>query len=166
MRVNICGHIFKEPSLRTYLSTYDHRCPVCRHDLRTNIIPSFISTNLNNLEEGTSSVLESSTAEPPPRPPAPPPRQFPIIDLSLNIPQLNFTDLSNNITNLMNSFNEVNTPQFREVINTMSSALLTNLTTAMQNPDNSGNRIAAEYSLLFPSNLTNINNNSRATTPR
>ena len=48
----------------------------------------------------------------------------------------------------------------------MSNALLTNLTTAMQNPDNSGNRIAAEYSLLFPSNLTNTNNNSRATTPR
>ena len=66
----------------------------------------------------------------------------------------------------MNSFDEVNTPQFRDIINTMSSALLTNLTTAMQNPDNSGNRIAAEYSLLFPSNLTNVNNNSRATTPR
>ena len=47
----------------------------------------------------------------------------------------------------------------------MSNALLSSLTNALGNTDNSGNTIAAEYSLFLPNNmnLNNSNNNNNNT---
>ena len=38
------------------------------------------------------------------------------------------------------------------LINSLSATILSSLTSAIQNPDNSGNAISAEYSLVFPRN--------------
>ena len=33
-RINPCGHIFTRSHLNRYLTNFDHRCPICRRDLR------------------------------------------------------------------------------------------------------------------------------------
>ena len=51
-------------------------------------------------------------------------------------------------------------PQLNNLINSLSSTILSSLSSAIQNPDNSGNTISAEYSVIFPSHNNNNNNNN------
>ena len=34
-RIDYCGHVFHDDALRTYLTEFDHRCPICRYNIRT-----------------------------------------------------------------------------------------------------------------------------------
>ena len=43
---------------------------------------------------------------------------------------------------------------FDNAINQLSNAMLSSLTSAINNPDNSGNTIAAEYSVFIPQPVT------------
>ena len=56
----------------------------------------------------------------------------------------------NYISNLEPSDNTQ--PELNNLINSLSATILSSLTSAIQNPDNSGNAISAEYSLVFPRN--------------
>jgi len=70
------------------------------------------------------------------------------------------TQTSRNILTPSDEAWDITTQQeFNNVVNTMSTALISSLNSALQNPDNSGNSIAAEYSLFFPTN-TGLNNNN------
>ena len=63
-RINPCGHIFTRSHLHRYLSNFDHRCPICRRDLRrendienpqpvTDLLD--LSSNLNILQSNNNS---------------------------------------------------------------------------------------------------------------
>ena len=34
-RIDGCGHVFHDGPLERYLRNFDHRCPICRYDIRT-----------------------------------------------------------------------------------------------------------------------------------
>ena len=62
-RINPCGHIFTRNHLNRYLTNFDHRCPICRRDLRRendveNPLPS--TTNLIDL---SNNVLNSNNRD-------------------------------------------------------------------------------------------------------
>ena len=133
MRIDHCGHLFIQDALTTYLTEFDHRCPICRYNIRTE----------------------------------PTPPQNVVIDTSRNSPFDNMWDISFNFPNnntFTNSTNIANnTFSFNDAINQISSAMATQLTNAMSNPDNSGNMISAEYSLFIPTALNSESNNTDTT---
>ena len=62
-RINPCGHIFTRSHLNRYLRNFDHRCPICRRDLRRendveNPLPS--TTNLIDL---SNNILNSNNTD-------------------------------------------------------------------------------------------------------
>ena len=49
---------------------------------------------------------------------------------------------------------DFNSTDINNAVNQLSNAMISSLSTAMANPDNSGNTIAAEYSLFLPASRT------------
>jgi len=157
--IDHCGHLFMEDALSTYLTQFDHRCPVCRYNISSNIshdrtnsqtpttpstqpIPYFdISFNFGGLFPRNTSNLTPNIG----------PR---------NLTRQNSFDISLNSTNFNFDLNN----DFNSAVNELSSAMVSSLTNAMTNPDNSGNTITAEYSLFLPSsvrrNTTNTSTNT------
>ena len=202
-RIDGCGHVFHDGPLERYLRNFDHRCPICRYDIRTTE---------RDLESGenrdvSGSILNNRTTTTPRFPPG---MGFDVSgnnstsisndisgndisgnDISWNhisgndisgntrtistpfdisfdnsfvsILANNLTsNLANNLTtNLNNSFRDlsnveftsnldISSNDFNDAVNFMSSALLTGLSEAINNPDLSGNTITAEYSVFLP----------------
>lgn len=67
-RIRYCGHCFSETSFNTWFNS-NVRCPICRHDIRDNIITTdssnnaTISRNNSNLEESLSGIFDRLEAE-------------------------------------------------------------------------------------------------------
>lgn len=137
MRINHCGHLFMRDALTTYFTEFDHRCPICRYSIRRNIpspIPSTTATQTtNNNDISNNSTLPSISRN----------ESF-WGDISFNFPNSTSTDSIIRETNF----------SFNDAINQLSNAMANQITTAINNPDNSGNMIAAEYSLFIPQNFT------------
>ena len=121
-----CGHVFGETAIHTYLSEFDHRCPICRFNIRQQVEHP---THTHQETYDNNYTVSTETDQP----------FTHMIDISFNLGNTN-TDLSNNI--------------FTQAVNELSSVMLTGLSSALQNPDLSGNSITAEYSLFFPNNST------------
>ena len=71
----------------------------------------------------------------------------------------NSFDLSWNIPN-DSSFNFDLGGQFNEAVTQLSNAMLSQMSQAISNPDNSGNIISAEYSLFMPSPVSTYDNST------
>jgi len=123
--------------LTTYFTEFDHRCPICRYNIRRNILsptPSTTATQTtNNNDISNNSTLPSISRN----------ESF-WGDISFNF--VNSTSTDSIIPESNFSFNDA--------INQLSNAMANQITTAINNPDNSGNMIAAEYSLFIPQNFT------------
>jgi len=130
-RIERCGHLFMEDALSTYFTQFDHRCPVCRYDIRTSILPS------------TTQLFDIS---------------FTFLDLSSNLtPNFGVRNLTRQ-NNFDISWNNADfNTDFNSAVNELSNAMMSSLSTIMTNPDNSGNSMIAEYSLFIPvtTNTTN-----------
>ncbi len=137
LRINHCGHLFIRDALTTYFTEFDHRCPICRYSIRGNItspIPLTTATQtINNNNISNNSTLPSISRN----------ESF-WGDISFNFINSTSTDSIIPETNL----------SFNDAINQLSNAMANQITTAINNPDNSGNMIAAEYSLFIPQNFT------------
>ena len=175
-RIDYCGHLFMEDALMTYLTEFDHRCPICRYNISSEIFPP-----RTYAEAAASPGAAAPPSEPPsflfnPRPEgrrlyesATNPVTF---DISYNINNFSF-DISSNLTpNIVpntltrqNSFDisfnptsmfgfDFNSTDIDSAVNQLSTAMISSLSNAMANPDNSGNTIAAEYSLFLPASRT------------
>ena len=152
-----------EDALLTYLTQFDHRCPVCRYN-----ITSDIETPLTYTEEveATNHTIPNYSTSP--------------WDMSFNFGS--FTDTSSNLTpnigsrNLtrQNSFDiSFNSRNFNfdfnndfnnavnSAVNELSDAMVSSLTNAITNTDNSGNNVA--YSLFLPSSVRRNTNNTNNT---
>ena len=152
-RIEHCGHLFMEDALSTYLTQFDHRCPVCRYNISSTIYPP------RTYAEAAATPPNTTEAE----------HTFPnfstqFFDVSFNLGASNLTPNigSRNLTR-QNSFDiSFNPPtftfdlnnDFNSAVNELSNAMVSSLTNAMTNPDNSGNTITAEYSLFLPSSVT------------
>ena len=167
-RIDTCGHLFHEQALTTYLTEFDHRCPVCRYNIRTTYPTDPVYMNAT-----TNTIL--SAAEPPPAYDIPsfqdlsnnPPRTLTrtdsnVLDISFNFSSLGF---SNNVTSIPSNLTstrpfefDFDPTNFDTAINQLSNAMLSSLSGAMNNPDNSGNTIRADYSLFVPTNVTTMDN--------
>lgn len=95
-RIRYCGHCFSETSFNTWFNS-NVRCPICRHDIRDNIITNDLSNNVNlsrnnsNLEENLSNIFDRLEAEE---------RNNEInsdVDISTNTYLSTFMDSSNNL---------------------------------------------------------------------
>ena len=137
MRINHCGHLFMRDALTTYFTEFDHRCPICRYNIRRNIpspTPSTTATQTTNYNDiSNNSTLPSISRN----------ESF-WGDISFNFVNSTSTDSIIPETNF----------SFNDAINQLSNAMANQITTAINNPDNSGNMIAAEYSLFIPQNFT------------
>ena len=151
MRIDNCGHLFLEEPLTTYFLEFDHRCPICRYNISSNInspstnydtsynIPSFNIPQFNFSNNTTTNPrnLSRTTGG--------------IFDISLN----NFPNSTNMPPTINLDFNSTN---FNDAVSQLSTAMLSSLSGAMNNPDNSGNTIRADYSLFVPTNVTTMDN--------
>ena len=145
MRINHCGHLFIQDALTTYLTEFDHRCPICRYSIRNEIFPRSHNRNSTTTQTTDNSLNISSNTN----------ANSPPVNLTRNN---SFWDVSFNFLNsteINNPFN-MNTP-INNAINQISSAMASQLSTAMNHPDNSGNLISAEYSLFIPQVFNNDN---------
>ena len=177
-RIDYCGHVFHDDALRTYLTEFDHRCPICRYNIRTTYptdpvymntatstdipavattsaadeaAPSVASRTLPDYNISTFSDLSNNI-----------PRSLArtdsnIFDISFNFSNLGFsnsTSLPSNLTRSPAFEFDFDPTNFDNAINQLSNAMLSSLTTAINNPDNSGNTIAAEYSVFIPQPIT------------
>ena len=149
-RIEHCGHLFMEDALSTYLTQFDHRCPVCRYNISS-----------------TRTYAEATQQPNPTTPVTPDFVPTPFFDISFNFAPFTFTDTSNLTPNIgsltrQNSFDlnrdfnsaDFNGTDFNSAVNELSTAMVSSLTNAFTNPDNSGNNITAEYSLFLPSSVT------------
>jgi len=138
LRINHCGHLFMRDALTTYLTEFDHRCPICRYSIRRNILsptPSTTATQTTNDNDISNNYTLPSISR----------NENFWGDISFNFANSTSTDSIIPETNL----------SFNDAINQLSNAMANQITTAINNPDNSGNMIAAEYSLFIPQNFTN-----------
>jgi len=163
-RIGHCGHLFMEDALSTYLTQFDHRCPVCRYNINNTIYPP------RTYAEAATTPPNTTEAE----------HAFPYIsgeqffDVSFNLGASNLTpNIGSRNLNRQNSFDisfnsttfnfDLNN-DFNSAVNELSNAMVSSLTNAMTNSDNSGNTITAEYSLFLPSSVrTNVTDNSTNT---
>tara|TARA_B100000902_G_scaffold389510_1_gene436776 strand:+ start:555 stop:1667 length:1113 start_codon:yes stop_codon:yes gene_type:complete len=166
-RIDYCGHLFMEDALNTYLTEFDHRCPICRYNISNETFPPV--------------SYSDATARPPPLV-----RQnaFDIspFDLSYNLQNFPPLDIPSNLSNLTTSnlttsnlttsnltsttpptFEfDLTSGNFDNAINQLSNAMLSSISNALTNPDNSGNVISAEYSLFVPT-TTQVTDNATST---
>ena len=85
-----CGHVFGSSAIHTYLSEFDHRCPICRFNIRQQ-------TQANNNTNTDNYTVSTETDQP----------FTHMIDISFNLGNTN-TDLSNNIfTQAVNELSSV-----------------------------------------------------------
>ena len=154
-RIEHCGHLFMEDALSTYLTQFDHRCPVCRYNISSNSTRTYAETTQQ--PNPTTHVTPDFVPTP-------------FFDISFNFaPPFTLTDTSNLTPNFgsrnltrQNSFDlnrdfnsdDFNSDDFNSAVNELSTAMVSSLTNAFTNPDNSGNTITAEYSLFLPSSVT------------
>ena len=179
----------------TYFTEFDHRCPMCRYNISSEIFPPRTyaeaaaapaaaastgpeadnSTSLPTHQQigvtGGRRLFERATT-----------RNPMVFDISYNIESFPSQDTSGNtnrVSNLIrqNSFDiswngnstnlfgfDFNSTDINQAVNQLSNAMISSISTAMTNPDNSGNTIAAEYSLFLPTVRTvNTNDNSTNT---
>ena len=171
-RIEHCGHLFMEDALSTYLTQFDHRCPVCRYNISSDI------SSTRTYAEATQQTNTTAHTTPNFVP-------TPFFDISFNLATFTFTDPSSNLTpnigsrniTRQNSFDinrdfnsanfnsaDFNSADFNSAVNELSTAMVSSLTDAFTNPDNSGNTITAEYSLFLPSSvIRNTTDNSTNT---
>ena len=192
-RIDGCGHVFHDAALRRYLINFDHRCPICRYDMRIRDIESGENVNAVRplfppgmgydirgtiISETDISGTDISGTD--------------ISGTDISGTDISGTDISRNTTNnvigsspfdfsfdnsfvsslannlttnltsnLNNSFRDlsniefttnydISSNEFDSAVNFMSSALLSGLSEALNNPDLSGNTITAEYSVFLP----------------
>lgn len=188
-RIDGCGHVFHDAALRRYLINFDHRCPICRYDMRIRDIESGENVNTARplfppgmgydirgtiISETDISGTDISGTD--------------ISGIDISGIDISGTDISRNTTNnvigsspfdfsfdnsfvsslannltsnLNNSFRDlsniefttnydISNNEFNNAVNLMSSALLSGISEAMNNPDLSGNTITAEYSVFVP----------------
>ena len=152
-RIEHCGHLFMEDALSTYLTQFDHRCPVCRYNISSTIYPPRTYAEAAATPPNTTEVEHTY-----------PNFSTQFFDVSFNLGASNLTPNigSRNLTR-QNSFDiSFNPPtftfdlnnDFNNAVNELSNAMVSSLTNAMTNPDNSGNSITAEYSLFLPRSVT------------
>ena len=144
MKINHCGHLFKQDALTTYLTEFDHRCPICRYSIRRIIQPTIPLTTSTQTTNNNNDVSNNYTLP------------------SISRNESFWRDISSNFVNSTNTDSIIPETNFsfNDAINQLSNAMANQITTAINNPDNSGNMIAAEYSLFIPQNFTdNITNN-------
>jgi len=134
MKINHCGHLFKQDALTTYLTEFDHRCPICRYSIRRNI-PSHTPSTTAPQTTNNNDISNNYT--------------LPTISRNDSF----WGDISSNFVNSTNTDSIIPEPNlsFNDAINQLSNAMANQITTAINNPDNSGNMIAAEYSFFLPS---------------
>ena len=60
MKINHCGHIFKEDSLRNWFQT-SSLCPVCRHDIRETPPIDSLMRNISNIITNTLSDASNNS---------------------------------------------------------------------------------------------------------
>ena len=146
-RVDHCGHLFMEDALNTYFTEFDHRCPMCRYNISSQIFPptSYADAASRPPPLSRQNAFEISS-----------PfdisynfQHFPPLDISSNLTTTNLTttNLSTNMPTFQLDFTSGN---FDNAINQLSNAMISSLSSALSNPDNSGNTISAEYSLYVP----------------
>ena len=176
-RIDYCGHVFHDDALRTYLTEFDHRCPICRYNIRTTYPtdPVYMNATTSTDIPAVATTPIPPTAfenhfEAPAAAPLPDYNISTFRDLSNNTPRSlartdsNVFDISFNFSNSTSlPSNLTRSPAFEfnfdptnfdNAINQLSNAMLSSLTTAINNPDNSGNTIAAEYSVFIPQPIT------------
>jgi len=149
MRINHCGHVFAHDALTTYFSEFDHRCPICRYSIRSELIPPSLNrtrsasyvTQTTNTQDISSNTNSNS----------------PHVNLTRNN---SFWDVSFNFLNSTEINNTLGDMNMNNAISQLSTAMASQLSTAMNNPDNSGNLISAEYSLFIPQNFTDNTTNN------
>ena len=137
-RIDYCGHLFIEEALHTYLSEFDDRCPVCRHNI--TIPPGNFSSTFDISRSPINAVRTLQ-------------RMQRFSDPSYNTqPELEPEHV------LPSTFG-FGTTRFNTTVDELTNAMVSSLTTAINNPDNSGNVISAEYSIFVPV----MTNNSTST---
>ncbi len=162
-RIDYCGHVFHDDALRTYLTEFDHRCPICRYNIRTTYPtdPVYMnsttstSTDISAVEQDYNISTFRDLSNNVPRTLAR--TDSNIFDISFNFSNLEFsnsTSLSSNLTQSPAFEFNIDPNNFDTAINQLSNAMLSSLTSAINNPDNSGNTIAAEYSVFIPPPVT------------
>ena len=179
LRIIPCGHIFNEEALITYLTEYDYRCPVCRHDLR----------NAENTESTTDTTTTDASTQPdtndtPLRDDIRPIASFTFAVPTL--PSLNNLSSTNNSTDSLNNFSfdisnniltgsstntvfDISTNIIREAasnsLQNIMTDVVTELTSALNDSAllNNNNNISAEYSFLIPPNTNNQSTSTRET---
>lgn len=162
-RIDYCGHVFHDDALRTYLTEFDHRCPICRYNIRTTYPtdPVYMnsttstSTDISAVEQDYNISTFRDLSNNVPRTLAR--TDSNIFDISFNFSNLEFsnsTSLSSNLTQSPAFEFNIDPNNFDSAINQLSNAMLSSLTSAINNPDNSGNTIAAEYSVFIPQPVT------------
>ena len=145
-RIDHCGHLFMEDALNTYFTEFDHRCPICRYNISSSIFPP---TSYADAASRPSTILRQNAFE----------ISSPF-DISYNFQNFPPLDISSNLTtsNLTTTFGaaaptlqlDFTSGNFDNAINQLSNAMISSLSSALSNPDNSGNTISAEYSLYVP----------------
>lgn len=125
-RINPCGHIFTRTHLNRYLRNFDHRCPVCRRDLRrendienpspvnnlldlSNNVTILPTTNnstetrniINNAVESVTNALMSNITN---QINSDPSRNAFVAEYSFLLPQFNTSSSSNLTPNLAPNF--------------------------------------------------------------
>tara|TARA_X000000368_G_C22690954_1_gene562482 strand:- start:181 stop:639 length:459 start_codon:yes stop_codon:yes gene_type:complete len=92
-------------------------------------------------------------------------QNFPSLDISSNLTP-NIGDIMNiPITSIDISSNnslvfDFNNLDINDAVNQLSNAMLSSISTAISNPDNSGNTISAEYSVYLPQSINTQNNST------
>jgi len=159
-RIEHCGHIFYEDALNTYLTQFDHRCPMCRYNISSQIYPprsyaAAASTTPSNIIRQNAFDLPSFDI-------SYNFQNFPSLDISSNLTP-NIGDIMNiPITSIDISSNnslvfDFNNLDINDAVNQLSNAMLSSISTAISNPDNSGNTISAEYSVYLPQSINTQN---------
>ena len=139
-----CGHLFMEDALMTYFTEFVHRCPICRYSISSQIFPP---TSYSDAVSRPPPLLRQNAFE------ISSPfdisynfQNFPQLDTSSNLTTSNLTN-----TSTMGAFSfDLTSGNFDNAINQLSNAMISSLSNALANPDNSGNTISAEYSLFVP----------------
>ena len=153
-RIDHCGHLFMEDALNTYFTEFDHRCPMCRYNISSQIFPP---TSYSDAASRPPPLVRQNAFE-----------TSANFDMSYNFQNFPPLDISSNLTTTTNlttapTFQlDFTSGNFDNAINQLSNAMISSLSSALSNPDNSGNTISAEYSLFVP-NTTQLTDNSTNT---
>ncbi len=145
-RIDYCGHLFMDDALNTYLTEFDHRCPICRYNISSQIFPP---TSYSDAASRPPPLLRQNAFEAPSN-----------FDMSYNFQNFPPLDISSNLTTAPTFSFDLTPGNFDNAINQLSTAMLSSLSSALANPDNSGNTISAEYSLFVPTRTTLTDNST------